>query len=105
MLDRLEKSAKSGDMAEAQRALDQLRNILENLKTAKRRSGQQNQASRQKQKSMGELDRMMRDQQALRDQTFQHGRQDQKSARNPDQDGDDADPSQGGDPQNGAAKR
>ena len=101
MLDRLEKSARSGDMAEAQRALDQLRNILENLKTAKRRSGQQNQASRQKQKSMGELDRMMRDQQALRDQTFQHGRQDRKSSRNPDQDGDDADPSQGGDPQSG----
>ena len=101
MLDRLEKSARSGDMAEAQRALDQLRNILENLKTAKRRSSQQNQASRQRQKSMGALDRMMRDQQALRDQTFQHGRQDQKSARNPDQDSDDADPSQGGDPQNG----
>ena len=101
MLDRLEKSAKSGDMAEAQRALDQLRNILENLKTAKHRSGQQNQASRQKRKSMGELDRMMRDQQALRDQTFQHGRQDQKSARNPDEDGDDADQSPGGDPQNG----
>ncbi len=101
MLDRLEKSAKSGDMAEAQRALDQLRNILENLKTAKRRSGQQNQASRQKQKSMSELDRMMRDQQALRDQTFQHGRQDQKSARNPDQESDDSDPSQGGQPQSG----
>ena len=101
MLDRLEKSAKSGDMAEAQRALDQLRNILENLKTAKRRSGQQNQASRQKQKSMGELDRMMRDQQALRDQTFQHGRQNQKSARTPDEDGDDTDPSRGGQPQSG----
>ena len=105
MLDRLEKSAKSGDMAEAQRALDQLRNILENLKTAKRRSGQQNQASRQKQKSMGDLDRMMRDQQALRDQTFQHGRQGQKSARTPDEDGADADPSQSGQPQSGGQQQ
>lgn len=104
MLDRMEQAARNGDMAEAQRMLDQLRGVLENLKTAKRRSDRQNQASRRMNQAMGDLDRMMRDQQALRDETFQGGRQGRKTDRNQDQAGDEADPQgdgQPGDPSQG----
>ena len=76
MIDRMEQAARSGDVAEAQRLLDQLRGVLDNLKTAQRRSGGKNQAGQQMQKSLSDLDRMTRDQQALRDDTFQDGRQD-----------------------------
>ncbi len=76
LLDRMERSAKNGDMAEAQSLLDQLQNILENLRSAHGdpsggRNGKMNQ-------SMGVLDRMMRDQQALRDNTFKRGNQQQR---------------------------
>ena len=100
MLDRMEQAARNGDMAEAQRMLDQLRGVLENLKTAKRRSDRQNQAARRMNQAMGDLDKMMRDQQALRDETFQGGRQERKTDRNQDQAGDEAD-AQPGDGQPG----
>ena len=88
MIDRMEQAARSGDVAEAQRLLDQLRGVLDNLKTARRRSGGQNQAGQQMQKSLSDLDRMARDQQALRDDTFQKGRQDQQGDQDSDDDGD-----------------
>jgi uncharacterized protein (TIGR02302 family) len=74
MLDQMQEMARSGNMADAQRMLDQLQEMLENLRTA-RRSNRQNEATRQMQKSLGDMDRLMRDQQQLRDDTYRDGRQ------------------------------
>ncbi len=109
LLDKMERSAKNGDMAEAQNLLDQLQNILENLRSARGdpsggRTGKMNQ-------SMGVLDRMMRDQQALRDKTFRRGNQQQRlrpPALDDDQESQPGDPpqtgqdNQDGDPQAGS---
>jgi uncharacterized protein (TIGR02302 family) len=78
MLDRMEDMAKNGSLAEAQRMLDQLQNILENLQTAKRRN-QQNSASREMSKALDELDKLTREQQELRDQTFRKGQRERKT--------------------------
>ena len=76
MLDRLENMARSGDMADAQRMLDQLQNLMENLQTAQR--GGQNSMAREMNREMSELDQMTREQQQLRDNTFQQGQQGQQ---------------------------
>lgn len=70
LTDKMEEAARRGDTAEAQRLLDQLNSIMENLKTAKR-GGAQNQATRDMNRSMSDLNRMMRDQGDVRDKTFQ----------------------------------
>ncbi|MEA2839904.1 MAG: hypothetical protein QOF41_1234 [Methylobacteriaceae bacterium] len=80
MLDRMEDMAKNGSLAEAQRMLDQLQNILENLQTAKRRN-QQNSASREMSKALDELDKLTREQQELRDQTFRKGQRERQAMR------------------------
>jgi uncharacterized protein (TIGR02302 family) len=80
MLDRMEDMAKNGSLAEAQRMLDQLQNILENLQTAKRRN-QQNSASREMSKALDELDKLTREQQELRDQTFRKGQRERSASR------------------------
>lgn len=76
MLDQMEKMARSGNMADAQRMLDQMQNLLENLRSARRNN--QNQMSREMNRSLNQLDQMMRDQQELRDQTFRQGRRQQQ---------------------------
>lgn len=76
MLDQMEKMARSGNMADAQRMLDQLQNMLENLRSARRNN--QNQMSREMNRSLNQLDQMMRDQQELRDRTFRQGRRQQQ---------------------------
>ena len=101
MIDRMEQAAKNGDMAEAQRMLDQLRGVLDNLKTAKRRSGAQQQAQRQMNQAMSDLDKMTRDQQQLRDQTFTQGRDGRKADGNQDEDDGDAPMGDGQPPQDG----
>ena len=68
LLNRIEELSKQGDMAEAQRLMEQLRQMLENLQTA--RPGQNDQRQRDMNQALGELDQMTRDQQALRDETF-----------------------------------
>ncbi len=102
LLDKMEQSARNGDMAEAQELLDQLQNILENMRSARRDEGSDPGAGRMKQ-SMSQLDRMMRDQQSLRDRTFKRGNQKRRGAPDRQTDGDQdpsADPgeeAQGGD--------
>ena len=86
LLDRMQQSARNGDVAEAQRLLDQLQNILENLKSAQRGQGQNGQ--QQMNRSMNALDKMMRDQQALRDKTFKRGNQQRPGQRGQSPDGD-----------------
>ncbi|CAH1648438.1 TIGR02302 family protein [Chelatococcus asaccharovorans] len=74
MLDRMEQMARQGAMADAQNLLDQMRDILENLQGS--RQAGQDPMSREMQRSLNELDQMIRDQQALRDDTFrQDGRE------------------------------
>lgn len=72
MMRRMGELAQNGDTAEAQRMLDQLQAMLDNLRTAQRGTGQ---AQREMNRQMGELDKMSREQQALRDKTFRQGRQ------------------------------
>ena len=77
LLDRLDQMARNGDLADAQRMLDQLQSILENLQTA-RRGGQMDQMSREMNRSLDELDRMTREQQDLRDRTYRPGQGEQR---------------------------
>jgi len=72
MLKDMAEAMKRGDTAEAQRLLEQLREILENLQTAEP-GGKPDPGSREMAKQADELDKLSRDQQALRDQTFKEG--------------------------------
>jgi uncharacterized protein (TIGR02302 family) len=75
MLNRIEELSKRGDMAEAQRLMEELNQMLNNLQMA--RPGQQDPRQREMNQALGDLDRMTREQQDLRDETFQNeqGRQ------------------------------
>lgn len=74
MLDDIEKAAKSGDAAQAQKLLDELQDIMENAQTAEEGGGEsaaQSQRRRQMQRALSELDQLSREEQQLRDDTFQ----------------------------------
>ncbi len=81
MLNRMEEMAKRGDMADAQRMLDQLQRMMENLQSA-RRERQRDPHAREMQRQMGELDRMAREQQRLRDDTFRKDQRERRGDRN-----------------------
>lgn len=72
MLDRIEELSRRGDMAEAQRLMEELNRMLNNLQMA--RPGQGDPRQNQMNQALGDLDRMTRDQQNLRDQTYQNER-------------------------------
>lgn len=75
MLDRMQELAKNGSTAEAQRLLEQLKNLLNNLQTA--RPGQ-SPRQQQMEQSLNELDELTREQEALRDRTFQNDNRQQR---------------------------
>jgi uncharacterized protein (TIGR02302 family) len=75
LLDRMEDTARTGDKAQAQAMLDQLQNMFENMKSARRGMSP---AERELRRQMGELDKLMRDQQALRDDTFRRDQRERK---------------------------
>ena len=75
MLNQIEEMMRRGDVAEAQRLLDELRNILENLQTARPNSRMTDPLAREMNRSMQELDDMVREQQQLRDETFRENQQ------------------------------
>jgi uncharacterized protein (TIGR02302 family) len=75
MLNQIEEMMKRGDVAEAQRLLDELRNILENLQTARPNSRMTDPLAREMNRSMQEMDDMVREQQQLRDDTFRENQQ------------------------------
>ncbi|MHB2205894.1 TIGR02302 family protein [Methylobacterium sp. CM6257] len=81
MIQDMAEAMKRGDTAEAQRLMEQLRNILENLQTAER-GGRSDQAAREMQKQMRDLDAMAKEQQGLRDETFKDG-QEQRGGQRP----------------------
>jgi uncharacterized protein (TIGR02302 family) len=68
MMNQLEENARNGSKESAQAMLDELQDMFENMRGA--RSAQQSEAAKQLRKQMGELDKLMRDQQSLRDKTF-----------------------------------
>ena len=69
MLDDIDKAMKSGDTAQAQQLLDELQDIMENLQTAEGDGG----AERRQRgaKALKQLDDLAREEQQLRDETFQ----------------------------------
>ena len=73
MLRQMEEAMRRGDMAEAQRLLDQLRNILENLQTAQPNNRMTDPLGREMNQAMQDLEDMAREQQNLRDETFRDG--------------------------------
>ncbi|HEY8566259.1 MAG TPA: TIGR02302 family protein [Beijerinckiaceae bacterium] len=75
MLNDMQEAMKRGDMAEAQRLLEQLRNILENLQTARPNSRMTDPMAREMNRSMQDMEGMVRDQQQLRDETFRDGQE------------------------------
>ena len=85
MMDRLQKMAEAGDATGAKKLLDEMQKILENLRTAKNTAP----SARQQHMSqaMDALDKLTRQQQALRDDTF---RQDQSRQDQNQQDPDNA---------------
>ncbi|MBK3398663.1 MULTISPECIES: TIGR02302 family protein [Methylobacterium] len=75
MLDQMQEAMKRGDTAEAQRLLDQLRGILENLQTAQPNSRMSDPTAREMNRQMQDLEAMTREQQGLRDETFRQGQE------------------------------
>lgn len=72
LMNDMAEAMKRGDTAEAQRLLDQLREILENLQTAEP-GGKSDPNGREMSKQADELDKLSREQQDLRDETFKDG--------------------------------
>ncbi|HEY1941045.1 MAG TPA: TIGR02302 family protein [Roseiarcus sp.] len=68
MLDRLEDTARNGAREDAQAMLDQLQNMFENMRGA--RQADQDPTSRELRKQLSELEKLLHDQQGLRDETF-----------------------------------
>jgi uncharacterized protein (TIGR02302 family) len=83
MLNEMQEAMRRGDMAEAQRLLDQLKNILENLRTARPNSRMSDPMAREMNRQMEDMDNMVREQQQLRDETFRQGqnRRDRQGTR------------------------
>lgn len=79
MLNRIEELSRRGEMAEAQRLMEELNNLLNNLQMA--RPGQQDPRQREMNQALGDLDRLTREQQDLRDQTYQQEQQRQNRAQ------------------------
>lgn len=73
MLRQMEEAMRRGDVAEAQRLLEQLRNILENLQTAQPNSRMTDPLGREMNQAMRDLENMAREQQNLRDETYRQG--------------------------------
>jgi uncharacterized protein (TIGR02302 family) len=72
MLDQLSEAAANGDKEAAMELLDRMQDMLENLRSAEKSHGS-SQAARNR-KAMRDIDKLMREQQKLRDDTFAHER-------------------------------
>lgn len=79
MLKKIEELARSGKTAEAQQLLNQLKQMLENLRSARRRDVDPK--MRELGQQLEEIDRLQREQRELRDRTFREGQQGQQGQR------------------------
>ncbi|MGD0763848.1 MAG: TIGR02302 family protein [Roseiarcus sp.] len=68
LLDRFADAARNGAREDAEAMLDRLQNMFENMRSA--RQAEADPALREMRKQLGELEKLLRDQQALRDETF-----------------------------------
>ncbi len=68
LLDRFEDTARNGAREDAEAMLDRLQNMFENMRSA--RQAEADPAMREMRKQLGELEKLLRDQQGLRDDTF-----------------------------------
>ena len=75
-MDQLEQTARNGTREQAEAMLDQMQNMFENMQSAENQ--EESPAERQLRREMDELGKLMRDQQALRDDTFRSEQRDQK---------------------------
>lgn len=82
MLNEMQDAMRRGDVAEAQRLLEQLKNMMENLRTARPNSRMSDPMAREMNRQMEELDGMVREQQELRDETFRQGQQRRAQGQN-----------------------
>ncbi len=90
LLDRMEDTARNGAREDAEAMLDQMQEMFENMRSA--REGEESPAEREMRKQIGELEKLLHDQQALRDDTFRsdqrdHARKRAKNRAAPGQDG------------------
>jgi uncharacterized protein (TIGR02302 family) len=81
MMDRMEEAARSGSREEAQAMLDQLQDMFENMRSAEDQESPEEKAL---QKQIGELEKLLRDQQALRDDTYKSDQRDLSKQRQKD---------------------
>jgi uncharacterized protein (TIGR02302 family) len=79
MLGQMQEMLRSGDSANAQKMLEQLQNILENLRVARPRKASPR--AREMRRGLDELGQMSQDQQDLRDETYQSGQPDRHRHR------------------------
>jgi len=75
---------RSGDTANAQKMLEQLQDVLENLRFARPR--QQNPRAQELSRALDELGRLSQDQQDLRDETYKSGQEERLLQRGPRED-------------------
>ena len=99
LLDQMEDKARNGSREDAQAMLDQMQEMFENMRSA--RDGEESPGEREMRKQIGELEKLLHDQQALRDDTFRSDQRDRtrKRAHNraaPGQDGQQAQPDEDG---------
>jgi uncharacterized protein (TIGR02302 family) len=79
LMDRMEDSARNGTREEAEAMLDQMQEVFENMRGS--RNAEESQAERALRKQIDELQKLLRDQQALRDDTFRSDQRDSRQKR------------------------
>ncbi|TVR08629.1 MAG: TIGR02302 family protein [Salinarimonadaceae bacterium] len=83
MMDAIQDAMRRGDMAEAQRLLDQLRDIMQNLQTARPDSMMTDPMAREMERQFDELEDLTREQERLRDDTFSDMQNERMGRREP----------------------
>ena len=101
MLDHLEDTARNGARQDAEAMLDQLQNMFENMRSA--RDQDSDPTSRELRKQLGDLEKLLHDQQSLRDDTFRRDQRERnrRGARNNDDGSQQQPPQANGDDQDG----
>ena len=79
LLDQMEETARNGSREDAQAMLDQMQEMFENMRSS--RDAQESPGEREMRKQIGELEKLLRDQQALRDDTFRSDQKDRARKR------------------------
>jgi uncharacterized protein (TIGR02302 family) len=79
LLDQMEETARNGSREDAQAMLDQMQEMFENMRGA--REGEESQGEREMRKQIGELEKLLRDQQKLLDDTFRSDQKDRARKR------------------------